>query len=202
MPFVSVQWKFKADRCRTRLWRLNNFLLEALRANDRLQNDILEFYGWSNGIARTTLIWDMCKAFLRSKFIALKAFRDKEKGLARPKLKLGIERLEYETKHNPSKDKVEQLDTAYDTLKLIDVHHIAQEVLSGKQKLFECRDRPNKLLPRILSDHSPRRQNTPLEDLGGKIKHSVNGKLEAFQEYFQTLYTAEKVDNLKDFLTP
>lgn len=83
----------------------------------------------------------------------------------------------------------------YDELKLLDVHKIAQEVLFGEQKLFEYHDRSSKHLARILSDYSSRVWNTPLKDLEGRMRQTVNEKLEAFRGYFQQLYTAEEVDD-------
>lgn len=109
-------------------------MLETPGAPDKLQADILEFYNWNKGSSKVTILWDACKAFLRGKLIALKAFRDKEKNSARVKLKLEIERLESETKQDPVSNNVKPLDATYDALKLLD----AQEILSGKQKLFEC----------------------------------------------------------------
>lgn len=117
----------------------------------------------------------MCKSFLRGKLIALKAFREKDKNSVRVKLKLEIERLESEVKQNPLTNTVKQLDAIYDALKLLDAHQITQETLFSKQKRFECRDRPNKLLARILSDYPPKRQDIPLLDLSGKLRHSMSG---------------------------
>lgn len=54
--FVSAQWRFKVDHFKIRRWRLYNYLLEAPGAKDRQQNDILEFYGWNNGTASSTLV--------------------------------------------------------------------------------------------------------------------------------------------------
>lgn len=56
--------------------------------------------------------------------------------MARAKLKLEMERLEHKIKQNPLGDRIEQLDAACDALKLLDVHQIAQEILSAKQQLF------------------------------------------------------------------
>lgn len=132
--FVSIQWRSQVDYCRIRTWHLDNFLLETPGSLDNLQTGILEFYSWNKGTARTTVLWDMCKAFLRGKLISLKAFRVKEKNSETAKLKSEIEKLEHVIKKNPMSNILKQLDTAYEALKL----QIAHEILAGKQKLFEC----------------------------------------------------------------
>lgn len=79
--------------------------------------------------------------------------------------------------------------------KLLDAHKTAQEVLYGKQMLFEYRDRPSKHLARVLSDYSHRGWNSPLEDLDGKTIQSATKTLEAFRSYFQKLYTTDVVED-------
>lgn len=88
--FVLMQWKAQVDCYKPRIWHFDNFLLQVSGASDKFRADILEFYSWKKGSAKTTNLWDACKAFLRGKLMSLKAFRDKEKNLASAKLKLEI----------------------------------------------------------------------------------------------------------------
>lgn len=101
---------------------------------DLLHNEILEFYGQNHGTAEMVVVWDICKPFLRSKLIALQAFRDREKCLVRVKITSEIRRLGQEINQKLLKDKMEQLWVAYDELKFLDAHKIVQDVLYGKQK--------------------------------------------------------------------
>lgn len=80
------------------------------------------------------IVWDACKAFLRGKLIAFKAYKDKINNLRRNNLLLNIRDLERDLKQNPQQEKIEQLQIVYDELKLLDAHKIMQEVLYGKQQ--------------------------------------------------------------------
>lgn len=112
--FVTVQWKAKSGCRHCRVWCLNNFLLEMPELNVLVWKDILEFYSLNRGSARTPILWDTCKAFLRGKLIAFKMFRDREKGWVRPHLVSEISRLEKDLKQNPLTHNVKHLQVVYD----------------------------------------------------------------------------------------
>lgn len=135
--FISVEWRVKADCSRCRVWQVNNILLETSGVEELVNRDILEFYSWNQGLAGTAVMWDACKAYLRGSFIAIKAFRDRERDLIRANVLSEIHRVEAELKQRPLGECIARLHVAYDGLNFVDVHKIAQELLYGKQKLLE-----------------------------------------------------------------
>lgn len=62
---------------------MNNFLLEAPGIEVKVKLEIREFFRWNKATASTAVLWDTFQADMRGILIAVKAFREKQRGLVR-----------------------------------------------------------------------------------------------------------------------
>lgn len=88
---------------------MNTWLLEATGVQERVSQEIKDFFTWNKGSAPLHVVWDTFKAYVQGIFIALKASRKKQKDLVCKNLEDRMQQMEQELKQQATKEKIQEL---------------------------------------------------------------------------------------------
>lgn len=129
------------------------------------------------------MLWEAFKAYIRGILISQKAYVNKRQQDISKEMLKEITILETEHKETGKESIKEKLDEEIIMLKLVQAPMAAKSVMYYRQQYFEYRDKPNKLMARVLDQGNPR---TTIPDVmftkPGKKVSFVEDKLEVFTE--------------------
>ena len=98
---LEINYKKKTGQV-TKMWRLNNMLLNNQWIIEEIKGEIKEYLATNeNENTPNQLIWDIAKAVLRGKFIAIQAHLNKQEKSQMSNLKLYLTELEKEEQTKP-----------------------------------------------------------------------------------------------------
>lgn len=110
-------------------------------------------------------------------------------------LQKDIAKLEAQHKATGRQTFKEELDLKISKLKLIEASCAAKSIMYARQQMFDFRDKPNKLLARILAQ-GHLRQSIPgvMISKTGEEVCLLGDKLKVFSEYYNDLYKSTQPD--------
>lgn len=120
--------------------------------------------------------------------ISFKAHRDRLREAKRVELLQDIQLWENLNKKQVSAE----VKRAYEQLKLIDAHGIAQSMLYANHRVFDYGNKVSKQLARVLADKIPVKGDSALRSLDGGLTKDIRGKFEVFVDYCQDLYALQE----------
>ena len=98
---LDINYKKKTLR-NTNTWRLNNMFLNNQQVPEEIKREIKKFLETNDNENMTTQnLWDVAKAVLRGKFIAIQTYVRKEEKQPIDSLTLHLKQLEREEQRNP-----------------------------------------------------------------------------------------------------
>ena len=98
---LDINYKIKTLR-NTSTWKLNNTFLNNQQVTEEIKREIKQFLE-TNGNENTTMqnLWDVAKAVLRGKFIAIQSYLKKQERHRIDNVTLHLKQLEKEEPKNP-----------------------------------------------------------------------------------------------------
>lgn len=136
-------------------WRLDNSLLLSKEVRTQVRKEIKDFFLVHAETQNKVILWDTIKACIWGVFISLKASLNRKRHEASAIILQDIVDLETLHKRKPEKGIKEELDLRVAKLRVIETTQAATPMLYLRQQIFEFRDRPNKMLARILAQENP-----------------------------------------------
>uniref|UniRef100_H9GRD5 Reverse transcriptase domain-containing protein n=1 Tax=Anolis carolinensis TaxID=28377 RepID=H9GRD5_ANOCA len=184
-------------------WRLNENLLKKEQDIIKIKAMTKEYFSINdNGETSSQIVWDAYKAVARGFLIQLNSSKRRQKDLERVRLNKEIEEKEKELKANPKNQEIKRnLALLVKMKERWDLEEVAKQIKWVKQQAFENANKPGKWLARLIRKKKQNKQIMKIKT-EGKIANSDKEISEAFQKYYEYLYSKDNInpENITEYL--
>lgn len=133
-------------------WWLNNFLLTEKKYKDQIEGIIREFFDFNSILADDSIVWDAFNAYIPGTLIAINSHETCERDRICSHMLQEITSLEAILKTSLQALDYIKLQEEYGQLNMLDVQKIRQQLLYGRQKVFEYREKLGKGLAYVSAE--------------------------------------------------
>uniref|UniRef100_A0A3Q2HSY1 RNA-directed DNA polymerase n=1 Tax=Equus caballus TaxID=9796 RepID=A0A3Q2HSY1_HORSE len=194
---LEINYKKRAEK-RTKMWRLNNILLNKQWIIEEIKEEIKKYLETNeNEDIPYQLIWDAAKAVLRGKFIAIQAHLNKQEKNQISNLKLHLTELEEEEQTKPKFSRRREIIKIRAEINAIETKKAVERINETKSWFFEKINKIGKTLSRLTKTRREKAQINKIRNERGEITTDTTERQRIIREYYEKPY-ANKMDNLEE----
>ena len=188
---MTLRFKSESERRSTR-WRLNTCQLQNENSCQFIRQQILDYWEINEGtVDDPGVVWDAFKAYLRGRLIQHSSFLKKQASDQLSKLEAEIKDLEREYADRGDQKLLANLSKAKFELNTIMQRKAEFSLFRCRQKYYEQGERAGKLLAQRVKQQQAQTLISAIQNEKGEILTDTIEINNAFQLFYQNLYTSQ-----------
>ena len=179
----------------TNTWRLNNTLLNNQEITEEIKEEIKKYLETNDNEKTTTQnLWDVAKAVLRGKFIAIQSYLKQKEKSEINNLSLYQKQLEKEEEKNPKVSRRKEIIKIRSEINEKEMKGAIVKINKTKSWFFEKINQINKPLARLMKKKREKTQTNRIRHEKGEATTDTAEIQRIMRDYYKQLY-ANKMDN-------
>lgn len=172
------------------LWRLGTHWISHADLADTIPPRLVEYWDLNTGSSSTAVTWDAFKAFTRGQYISSIAGIRREQAATTTALQTTAQSQSDIYAADPTDAHFDSLNAAKRELHLHLTEVTRLDLYRNKQRFFEQGDRNGRLLAMLAQHDRPLTVISSVVSPSGGSASSLPDILEAFRQYYSSLYTS------------
>lgn len=198
---VFLQLMFNEKQGFTNSWRFNPHLLSDSEFISYFKSEFKIFYT----INKTpdispSVLWETCKVYARGLIISYSKSKKRKSLEAQTKLEGELSNLEKTYTKYPSEANMKAMLATKASLNSLLTHRAEQSIRFAKHRLYECGNKPNKYLARLVNRKSDSQTISSIKDTNGSSKFDTKNINKVFSDFYSKLYTSEEPAGVQDLI--
>jgi hypothetical protein len=191
------------NRKPTFTWKLNNSLLNDTLVKEEIKKEIKDFLGFNENEATTyPNLWDIMKAFLRGKLIALCTSKKKLERTYTSSLTAHLKALEQKGANSPKRSRQKEIIKLRAEINQVETRRTIQRINQTRSWFFEKINKIDKPLARLTRGYRDSILINKIRNENGDITTQPEEIQNIIRYYYKRLYSTklENLDEMDNFL--
>jgi hypothetical protein len=185
------------------MWKLNNTLLNDTLIKEGIKKEIKDFLEFNENEAQhIQTLWNIMKAFLRGKLIALSASKKKLERAHTSSLTTHLKALEQKEANSPKRSRQQEISKLRGKINQMETRRTIQIINQMRSWFFEKIKKIDKPLARLTRGHRASILINKIRNEKGDITTDPEEIQNTIRSFYKRLYSTklETLDEMKKFL--
>ena len=200
---VDIAMDFQGGLPRSGRWTLHPQLLRDQIMRTELRETLVNYFKENDeGTVSSETVWEAGKAVMRGHCISILAHHRRNRLAYKTQVERELREMEANVRAPPSRQQLRQINKLRGELRIMEAERAELSLLRIRKSYYLHGNTPGTVLARQLRGRQERGFVREIIDAHGNTYTREEGKLQTFQDFYETLYSAETPTSIEqaDFL--